>query len=71
MRTPGDDFDLAAGFLVSEGVITKTEDLVAMRYCSGVGDDGINEFNVLDLTLASGVAPPDDSVARAFFTTSS
>lgn len=71
MRTPGDDFDLAAGFLVSEGVITKTEDLVAMRYCSGVGDDGINEFNVLDLTLASAVAPPDDSVARAFFTTSS
>lgn len=71
MRTPGDDFDLAAGFLVSEGVITKTEDLVAMRYCSGVGDDGINEFNVLDLTLASGVAPPDNSVARAFFTTSS
>lgn len=71
MRTPGDDFDLAAGFLVSEGVITQTEDLVAMRYCSGKGDDGINEYNVLDLTLASGVTPPDDSVARAFFTTSS
>ena len=71
MRTPGADFDLAAGFLVSEGVISHTRDLVAMRYCSGAGDDGINEYNVVDVTLASGVAPPDDSVARAFFTTSS
>jgi FdhD protein len=71
MRTPGADFDLAAGFLVSEGVISRTKDLAAMRYCSGVGDDGINEYNVIDLTLAVGVAPPDDSVARAFFTTSS
>jgi len=71
MRTPGADFDLAAGFLVSEGVISKNEELLAMRYCSGKGIDGINEFNVLDLTLADGVAPPDDNVARAFFTTSS
>jgi FdhD protein len=71
MRTPGDDFDLAAGFLVSEGVITRTEELTTMRYCAGAGDDGINRYNVLDLTLAPGVAAPDESVARAFFTTSS
>jgi len=71
MRTPGADFDLATGFLVSEGVISRTRDLVAMRYCAGVGEDGINEYNVLDLTLGDGVAPPDDTVARAFFTTSS
>ena len=41
-----------------------------MRYCAGA-TDGLNRYNLLDLTLASGVAPPDDSVARAFFTTSS
>jgi FdhD protein len=70
MRTPGADFDLAAGFLVSEGVIAQKEDLVTMRYCAGAVD-GVNTFNVLDLTLASDVAPPDDSMARAFFTTSS
>lgn len=70
MRTPGADFDLAAGFLVSEGVISQREDLATMRYCKGaVG--GVNSFNVLDLTLASNVAPPDESLARAFFTTSS
>jgi FdhD protein len=71
MRTPGADFDLAAGFLVSEGVVSRNEELVAMRYCAGKGDDGVNRFNVLDLSLAPNVAPPDESVARAFFTTSS
>jgi len=71
MRTPGADFDLAAGFLVSEGVITRTEELVTMRYCAGKDESGVNSFNVLDLMLADGVAPPDESVARAFFTTSS
>ncbi|MHB8378492.1 MAG: formate dehydrogenase accessory sulfurtransferase FdhD [Acidimicrobiales bacterium] len=71
MRTPGADFDLAAGFLVSEGVITRTAELVTMRYCAGKDEDGVNSFNVLDLALADGVAPPNESVARAFFTTSS
>jgi len=71
MRTPGDDFDLAAGFLVSEGVISRSRELTTMRYCAGAGDDGVNRYNVLDLTLAPDVAAPDQSVARAFFTTSS
>ena len=70
MRTPGDDFDLAAGFMVSEGVISRTEHLTTMRYCAGAGSDGVNRYNVLDLTLAPDVAPPEDSVARAFLTTS-
>ena len=71
MRTPGADFDLAAGFLVGEGVISRPRDLLAMRYCAGAGDDGVNHFNVLDLTLGDGVAPPRDDVARTFFTSSS
>ncbi len=71
MRTPGADFDLAAGFLVSEGVIAESRELVAMRYCAGVDESGVNQFNVLDLSLASGVSLPTRDVARAFFTTSS
>ncbi len=71
MRTPGADFDLAAGFLVSEGVIGAREELIAMRYCAGKDEDGVNQFNVLDVSLASSVAPPGDAVARAFYTTSS
>jgi len=71
MRTPGHDFDLAAGFLVSEGVITRGEHFSTARYCAGATDDGLNTYNVLDVTLAPGVAPPDPSLERSFYTTSS
>lgn len=71
MRTPGNDFDLAAGFMVSEGVIAQRRELTSMRYCAGTGSDGVNRYNVLDLQLAPDVPAPDASVARAFFTTSS
>jgi len=71
MRTPGHDVDLAAGFLVSEGVITRGDHFNAARYCAGVNDDGQNTYNVLDVTLAPGVAPPDPSLERSFYTTSS
>ncbi len=71
MRTPGHDFDLAAGFLVSEGVISRGDDFGAARYCAGATSEGLNTYNVLDVTLAAGVAPPDPSLERNFFTTSS
>ncbi len=70
MRTPGHDVDLAAGFLVSEGVITAGEQLSAARYCAGVNDEGLNTYNVLDVTLAPGVPPPEPSLERSFYTTS-
>ena len=67
MRTPGDDFDLAAGFLVSEGVIGAADDVVTIRYC----DEGRPDptYNVLDVTLAPHVVVPD--FARNFYTSSS
>ncbi|MFC7496407.1 MULTISPECIES: formate dehydrogenase accessory sulfurtransferase FdhD [unclassified Nocardioides] len=71
MRTPGHDFDLAAGFLVSEGVIRSSDDILGIRYCAGAVDDGSNTYNVVDVSLAPGVAPPDPSVERNFYTTSS
>lgn len=71
MRTPGHDFDLAAGFLVSEGVITRGEQFDTVRYCAGATAEGLNTYNVLDVTLAPGVAPPDPSLERSFYTTSS
>jgi FdhD protein len=71
MRTPGNDFDLAAGFLVSEGVITRGEQFSSARYCAGATEEGLNTYNVLDVTLGAGVAPPDPSLERSFYTTSS
>ena len=70
MRTPGDDFDLVTGFLTTEGV-TCADDIVAIRYCAGATVDGENTYNVVDVTLADGVAPPDPSIERSFYTTSS
>ncbi|MFL1426808.1 MULTISPECIES: formate dehydrogenase accessory sulfurtransferase FdhD [unclassified Nocardiopsis] len=71
MRTPGSDFDLAAGFLVSEGVVSEASQLTAIRYCAGATEDGSNTFNVLDVSLAPGVPRPDTSLERNFYTSSS
>ena len=71
MRTPGHDFDLTAGFLVSEGVIRGSADIRGIRYCAGAVDDGTNTYNVVDVSLAPGVPPPDASAERNFYTTSS
>jgi FdhD protein len=71
MRTPGNDFDLARGFLVSEGVVASDSDIAAIRYCAGATGDGGNTYNVLDVGLAAGVPLPDVSVTRNFYTTSS
>ncbi|GLZ06672.1 sulfurtransferase FdhD [Actinomadura sp. NBRC 104412] len=65
MRTPGDDFELVAGFLAAEGVIARPDDLVAMRYCADT-----TEQNTLDVALADGVEPPSELMRRAFATTS-
>ncbi|MBD0711552.1 MULTISPECIES: formate dehydrogenase accessory sulfurtransferase FdhD [unclassified Streptomyces] len=71
MRTPGDDFDLAVGFLVSEGVVHRAADVAGIRYCAGATADGGNTYNVVDVALAPGVAAPDASLERNFYTTSS
>lgn len=71
MRTPGSDVELAQGFLLTEGVIDKRDDLLTVRYCRGAQEDGSNTYNVLDATLAPGVAMPDLNVTRNFYTTSS
>jgi FdhD protein len=71
MRTPGHDVELAHGFLLTEGVIASPADIGTARYCDSVDDSGRNTYNVLDIALAPGVAPPDDSVERRFYTTSS
>jgi FdhD protein len=71
MRTPGDDVELAHGFLLTEGVIGNREDVATARYCAGATTDDGNTYNVLDVALADGVSPPDASITRNFYTTSS
>jgi FdhD protein len=71
MRTPGDDFDLVHGFLVTEGVIGSADDVLGLRYCDSVDPDGRNTYNVVDVDLAAGVEPPDTALDRNFYTSSS
>lgn len=71
MRTPGSDVELAQGFLITEGLVSRREDIAAVQYCNGTGPDGLNTYNVLDVTLAQGVPLPDVDMTRNFYTTSS
>jgi FdhD protein len=72
MRTPGDDIDLAAGFLVGEGVVRRAGQIAAIRICSAgscghSGHDGAG--NIADVTLSPGVTVAPE-LRRNFLTTS-
>jgi FdhD protein len=71
MRTPGDDFALAAGFLVSEGVLADATDLQNIVYCAGATVDNTNTYNVVDVRTTPGVVLPDITLERNVYTTSS
>ncbi|ROO52572.1 FdhD protein [Micromonospora sp. Llam0] len=71
MRTPGNDIDLAIGFLLTEGVIGAAEDVVTAQLCAGTDTDTPNTYNVVDVTLAGHVPPPQTDPTRNFYTTSS
>ncbi|SIQ54414.1 formate dehydrogenase accessory sulfurtransferase FdhD [Micromonospora avicenniae] len=69
MRTPGDDLDLALGFLLTEGLIRSTDDVQTAQLCAGA--ETPNTYNVVDVVLAPGVPEPATDPARNFYTTSS
>jgi FdhD protein len=70
MRTPGDDIDLAVGFLAGEGVVRSAADIASVKICAGdrcghAGHDGMG--NVADVTLRPGAGT---ALRRNFLTTS-
>ena len=69
MRTPGEDFDLAMGFLWAENIIQHPSDVLLMRYCKRVKDD--ERGNVLLIRLANGHEIPATVWERNFLTNSS
>jgi FdhD protein len=71
MRTPGHDFDLVAGFLVSEGVVHAGDQISRMDYRAAIGATGERDYNVVDVRLAPGVPQPDASMQRHVYTSSS
>ena len=71
MRTPGNDVDLVAGFLVSEGVVRAEDDIAWIDHRAGIGATGERDYNVVDVRLAPGVSLPDISLQRHVYTSSS
>ncbi|WP_058955106.1 formate dehydrogenase accessory sulfurtransferase FdhD [Kocuria rhizophila] len=71
MRTPGDDFELVTGLLLSEAVITEVSHVVKMDYRSGVDQDGHRTYNVVDVRLSPQAPGPDRGARRQVFTSSS
>ncbi len=70
MRTPGDDFDLVAGFLVSEGIIFDPDQLISLRFCAGEDENGQQTFNVVEAQLRPDVAMPLPAAQRHVTTSS-
>lgn len=71
MRTPGNDFELAAGFLVSEGLIGSRDDFASATYCRGPEGSGENPYNVLNVRLGPEAKPPSETLDRHGFMSSS
>ena len=71
MRTPGADFELAAGFLFGEGVVAGPDDVRAVRYCTDPDVDPEQQYNVVTVELAPGVEPDLRPLERHVFLSSS
>src|ERR1043166_1031456 len=68
MRTPGGDFELAAGFLFTEGLIAGRRDVRAVSYCADLEPDE-QHYNVVTVDLERPFDP--EALHRNFFATSS
>jgi len=71
MRTPGNDFELAAGFVYGEAIVRRREDLVAMDYCIDPIIDPEQRYNIVNVELSSAAEKVDVSRFERHFVTSS
>ncbi len=65
MRTPGNDFELAIGFLFTEGIIENAAQITSIKHCNGLHE------NVVRVELIAGLELDLGKLERNFYTTSS
>ena len=70
MRTPGNDFELAAGFLYAEGIVGERDQIGRIAYCLDRGLRFDQRYNVVTVNLRSPALPDLAALDRHFLTTS-
>lgn len=70
MRTPGADFELAAGFLYGEGIISSRDDISKISYCVDPDVDAEQQYNIVNVELRGNRDYDLRSLERHFYTTS-
>ncbi len=70
MRTPGADFELAAGFLHSEGIISERGLIRHISYCVDPEVDAEQRYNIVNVGLHLPELPELATLERHFYTTS-
>lgn len=70
MRTPGNDFELAAGFLFAEGIVGDRCEVAQISYCQDPELDSEQQYNVVTVVLRRERLPDLRPVERHFTTTS-
>ena len=70
MRTPGADFELAAGFLYGEGILSSPEEIKKISYCVDADLDAGQQYNIVNVELRGGRDYDLRSLDRHFYTTS-
>lgn len=69
MRTPGNDFELATGFLFSEGVVKGKRDIAKISYCTDPKEKQL--YNIVNVYLSDDVIFDPNSLSRQTYTSSS
>src|SRR5829696_7817217 len=70
MRTPGADFELAAGFLYGEGIVSSPDDILKISYCVDSDLDAEQQYNIVNVELRGGRSYDPRPLERHFYTTS-
>jgi FdhD protein len=70
MRTPGADFELAAGFLYGEGIVDSADDIQKISYCVDSDLDTEQRYNIVNVELRGGREFDLRPLERHFYTTS-
>jgi FdhD protein len=70
MRTPGADFELAAGFLYSEGIINDRDEILKISYCVDPEVDAEQQYNIVNVELRPDGEYNLRPLDRHFYTTS-